>query len=125
MQSTTLLLLTSIVLLGLAAVGGLVMAGMRLFGGRSPPPALAMLHGFLAAAAVTLLAYGAATVDLPSLALAALALLVLAAVGGAVLNLKYHWLQLPLPRPLLFAHAGIAVLGFLLLLGAAGTTPAA
>ena len=60
-------LLTSTVLLAIAAAGGLLMAGMRFVGDRSPPAALAMLHGFLAAAAVTLLLYAAATVGLPGL----------------------------------------------------------
>jgi hypothetical protein len=49
------ILLTASVLLAVAAAGGLVMAGIRFMGDRSPPPALAMLHGFLAGAAVTLL----------------------------------------------------------------------
>lgn len=75
------ILLTSTVLLAVAAVGGLAMAGIRFFADRSPPAALAMLHGFLAAAAITLLLYAAATVGLPRLALLALALF-LAAAGG-------------------------------------------
>ena len=52
-METALILRTSTVLLAIAAVGGLVMAGIRFAGNRQPPPALAMLHGFLAAAAVT------------------------------------------------------------------------
>ena len=59
-----LILRTSTVLLAIAAVGGLVMAGIRFAGNRQPQPALAMLHGFLAAAAVTLLLYAAATIGL-------------------------------------------------------------
>ena len=92
------ILLTSTVLLAVAAAGGLVMAGIRFVGDRSPPAALAMLHGFLAAAAVTLLLYAAVTVGLPKMALVALALFVAAAGGGAILNLNYHWKQLPLPK---------------------------
>jgi hypothetical protein len=109
------ILLTASVLLAVAAAGGLVMAGIRFVGGRSPPPALAMLHGFLAAAAVTLLLYAAATVGLPGMALVALALFLAAAGGGAILNLNYHWKQLPLPKWLVLTHAGAAVLGFGLL----------
>ena len=112
------ILLTSSVLLAVAAAGGLIMAGIRFVGDRSPPPALAMLHGFLAAAAVTLLAYAAATVGLPKLALLALALFLGAAGGGAILNLNYHWKQLPLPKWLVVGHAGAAVLGFVLLVAA-------
>ena len=55
------ILKTATVLLALGALGGLLMAGMR-FAGRPHPPAwLAMLHGVLAAAAITLLLYAAAT----------------------------------------------------------------
>ena len=110
-----LVLLTSTVLLAVAAAGGLLMAGMRFVGDRSPPAALAMLHGFLAAAAVTLLLYAALTVGLPTVALLALVLFVAAAAGGAILNLNYHWKQLPLPKWLVVVHAGAAVLGFVLL----------
>ena len=112
------ILLTASVLLAVAAAGGLVMAGIRFMGDRSPPAALAMLHGFLAAAAVTLLLYAAATVGLPKMALVALPLFLAAAGGGAILNLNYHWKQRPLPMWLILAHAGAAVLGFVLLVAA-------
>lgn len=111
-------LLTASVLLAVAAAGGLLMAGIRFVGDRSPPAPLAMLHGFLAAAAVTLLLYAAATAGLPTMALTALALFVVAAGGGAILNLNYHWKQRPLPKWLVVVHAGAAVLGFVLLLAA-------
>jgi len=45
-----------------------------------------MLHGFLGAAAVTLLLYAAGTVGLPVMALVALALFLAAAGGGAILT---------------------------------------
>lgn len=111
-----LILWTSTVLLAIAAAGGLVMAGIRFAGNRQPPAALAMLHGFLAAAAVTLLLYAAATVGLPGMALAALVLFLVAAGGGVILNLNYHWKQLPLPKWLVVVHAIAAVAGFVLLL---------
>ena len=111
-----LILRTSTVLLAIAAVGGLVMAGVRFSGNRQPPPVLAMLHGFLAAAAVTLLLYAALTVGLPGAALLALVLFLVAAGGGVVLNLNYHWKQLPLPKWLVVVHAIAAVAGFVLLL---------
>jgi hypothetical protein len=117
-----LILLTSTILLAAAAAGGLVLAGIRFVADRSPPAALAMLHGFLAAAAITLLLYAAATVGLPRTALIAVALLLAAAVGGAILNLNYHWKQLPLPKWLVLVHAGAAVVGFVLLLAATWAT---
>ena len=110
------ILWTSTVLLAVAAAGGLIMAGIRFAGNRQPPIALAMLHGFLAAAAVTLLLYAAATVGLPGMALAALVLFLVAAGGGVILNLNYHWKQLPLPKWLVVVHAAAAVVGFVLLL---------
>jgi len=86
----TLILRTSTILLAIAALGGLAMAGIRFAGDRQPPASLAMLHGFLAAAAVTLLLYAAATIGLPALANWALVLFVVAAGGGAFLKLGYH-----------------------------------
>ena len=116
------ILITSTVLLAIAAAGGLVMAGIRFMGDRPPPASLAMLHGFLAAAAVTLLIYAAATVGLAGIALVALALFLAAAVGGAILNLNYHWRQLPLPGWLVIVHAIAAVAGFALLVAATWQT---
>jgi hypothetical protein len=116
------ILLTSTILLAIAAAGGLVMAGIRFVGDRQPPAPLAMLHGFLAAAAVTLLLYATATVGLPGMAIVALVLLLAAAGGGVILNLNYHWKQLPLPKALVIGHAVAAVAGFVLLLAATWTT---
>jgi len=115
-------LITSTTLLAVAAAGGLVMVGIRFMGDRPPPASLAMLHGFLAAAAVTLLLYAAATVGLPGTALVALALFLVAAGGGAILNLNYHWKQVPLPKWLVIVHAAAAAAGFALLLVATWQT---
>ena len=112
-----LILLTSTVLLAIAAAGGLVIAGIRF--DRTPPTALAMLHGFLAAAAVTLLLNAA---GLPGMALGALALFIVTAGGGVILNLNYHWKQLPLPKWLVVVHASAP--GFVLLLVATWATRA-
>jgi hypothetical protein len=116
-----LIMKTASVLLALAALGGLAMAGIR-FGGKPQPPIwLAMLHGFLSAAALTLLLYAWFTVGLPALASWALLLFLVAAAGGAFLNLNYHWKMLPLPKGMIVGHAGIAVVGFGLLLAALWT----
>jgi uncharacterized membrane protein HdeD (DUF308 family) len=115
----SLVLRTCAVLLALAAIGGATMAVMT-FGGKPRPPTwLAMLHGFLAAAAVTLLLYASATVGLSIVANAALALFLIAAAGGAYMNLEFHWKLLPLPKWLVLVHGAIAVAGYLLLLAAA------
>lgn len=100
----------------LAALGGLVMAAIRFGGKRNPPAWLAMLHGLLAAAGITLLAYAALTSDVPSLALIAVLMFLLAAGGGAVLSLAYKWKQRLLPSWLVIAHALLAVLAYALLL---------
>jgi hypothetical protein len=113
-MEAALFMKTACVLLAITALGGLAMAGMR-FANRQPPVALAMLHGFLAGAAVTLLLYAYFTVGLPRLAAWALLLFLVAAVGGVVLNLNYHWKNVPLPMGLMIGHAGIAVVGFVLL----------
>lgn len=92
------------------------MASMRFSGKPHPPTWLAMLHGFLSAAALTLLIYAYLTVGLPGMAQLALLLFLAAAAGGAYMNLNFHWKMLPLPKWLVLVHAGIAICGFLLLL---------
>ena len=110
------MLQTATALFAIAALGGVVMAVIRLGAKRNPPAWLAMVHGLLAGAGLTLLAYAALVAGIPGTAQIALVLLVLAAAGGAFMNLVYHWKQRPLPTGLLFGHAGLAVLGFALLL---------
>lgn len=56
------------------------------------------------------------------MALVALVLFLVAAGGGAILNLNYHWKQLPLPKALIIAHAIAAVAGFVLLVAATWAT---
>jgi hypothetical protein len=113
-----LVLRTCALLLAVSAVGGATMAVIRFSGKPHPPAWLAMLHGFLSAAAVTLLLYASFTVGLPAIANLALVLFLVAAAGGAFMNLNYHWKLLPLPKWLVIVHAAIAVIGFLLLLTA-------
>lgn len=110
-----LIMKTASVLLAIAALGGLTMAGIRFAGRPQPPTWLAMLHGFLSAAALTLLVYAHFTVGIPGMAQLALLLFLAAAAGGAFLNLNFHWKMLPLPIWLVLVHAGIAICGFLLL----------
>src|SRR5665213_1385305 len=106
-------------LLTLAALGGIIMAIVRLFGNRNPPSWLAMLHGLLAAAGLTLIFYASLSAGIPPLAHIGLALLVLAALGGVVLNQNYQWKAVLLPRGLLIGHALCAVVGFVLVVLAA------
>ncbi len=115
----SLILRTSAVVLAITAAGGVVMAVMR-FGGRPAPPSwLAMLHGLLAAAGLTLLAYAYFTLAIPAFAALALLLFVIAAAGGVVMNLRFDLKAQPLPIWLVVVHAAIAVVAFVLLVMAA------
>lgn len=114
-----LMLRTAVVLFAVAALGGLVMTGIRMTTKANPPAAIAMLHGFLAAAALTLVVFAAFASTIPRTAQIALVLLLVAAAGGAFLNLGYQWKQRLLPIALIIGHAGLAVVGFGLLAMAA------
>lgn len=108
-----------ITLLSVAAAGGLVMAGVRAFADRNPPAWLAMVHGLLAGSSLTLLLFAAFTIGLPIYAAWALILLVIAALGGVFLNLGFQEKRSLLPKPIMYGHALIAVVGFILLVIAA------
>lgn len=110
-----LMMKTSLALFTVTALGGLSMAVIRFAREANPPSWLAMLHGLLAGAALTLLLYAYFTVGLPALACWALLLFLAAAAGGAFLNLNFHWKMQPLPKPIVLVHAGVAVLGYGLL----------
>jgi hypothetical protein len=110
-----LMMQTATGLLAVSAAGGLTMAAIRFSGKPHPPTWLAMVHGFLSAAALTLLIYAYLTVGLPGMAQLALLLFLAAAAGGAYMNLNFHWKMLALPKWLVLVHAGIAICGFLLL----------
>ncbi len=113
------MLLICITLFAIAAAGGLVMAGVRAFTERNPPAWLALLHGLLAGAGLTLLLLTYFVSGLPTYAAWALLLLIVAAAGGVLMNLGYQWQQKPLPLGLMYIHALIAVVGFALLIWAA------
>ena len=110
---------TAVALLAIGALGGLVMAAIRLSKNLNPPTGLAMLHGILAAAGATLLLYAAVTMGIPAIAQVGLVLLLIAAVGGVVLNLKYQWERVLIPRGFMVGHAVLAAIGFVLVFLAA------
>jgi hypothetical protein len=111
-----LMMKTACVLFVITALGGVAMAGIRFAGKPRPPTWLAMMHGLLAGAALTLLLYAYFTVGLPTLASWALLLFLVAAAGGAYLNLNFHWKMQPLPIGIVVVHASVAAVGFVLLL---------
>ncbi len=112
-------MLPALVLFAVAALGGLILASVRLRGS-NPPLALALLHGALAAAGLVALVvavvHAAASA---SLARIALALFVVAALGGFVL-LATHLRKKNIPVPLMLVHAVVAVGGFVVLLIGSG-----
>lgn len=118
-----LMMKTSLALLTVTALGGVVMAIVRLGRNANPPSWLAMLHGLLAASALTLLVYAHLTVGLPALAGWGLLLFLAAAAGGAYLNLGHHAKAMPLPKGFVVGHAAIAVAGYVLLLVAVLAPP--
>lgn len=113
------MLQTSVLLFAIAAAGGLVMAGIRLFRKHNPPAWLSMVHGLLASAGLTLVAYAVLLLDAPSPAGWAALLFVVAAAGGAAMNLLWQWKGRPLPVGLLVVHALLAVVALYLLVVAA------
>ena len=111
-----LMMKTALALLTITALGGVVMAVIRLGRDANPPSWLAMLHGLLAGSALTLLLYAYCTVGLPALAGWATLLFVVAALGGTYLNLGYHAKAILLPKSIVVVHAVIAVVGYVMLL---------
>lgn len=109
------MLKTAVVLLALTGAGGLLMAGIRFSGRPQPPSWVAMLHGLLAGSGLTLVLYAGFASGVPQGAWTGAGLLVIAALGGLVLNLGYHWKSLALPVWLVLVHAAVAVIGLVLL----------
>lgn len=118
-MSIQTLLWTAVVLFAIAAAAGLIMAGIRTFANKNPPAWLAMMHGLLAAAALTLLLFGAFTIGISTLGVWALVILIIAALGGLFLNLGYQEKRNLLPKSVMYVHVLIAVIGFILLIIAA------
>lgn len=111
------MLTLALVLFALAALGGLVMA-IGHFRGRTPPrPAIAAAHGVLAAAALVVLVLAVMSIGAGGAPALALVLFLLAALGGFAL-LGFHLRGKPLPGALVGAHGLVAVVAFLVLLGA-------
>ena len=109
------MLRTAIVLLAITAVGGLLMAGLRFSGHPRPPSSIAMVHGLLAAAGLTLILYAGLASGMPGGGWGGLVLLLIAVLGGLVLNLRYHSEGIELPIGLMLGHAALAVAGFVVL----------
>lgn len=100
---------TAIALFLLAAVGGVVMA-THVFKGRTPPTAIAVVHGLLAATALGLLAWTWLQSTPAGVVTVGLVVLLIAALGGFFL-LSFHVRGRPHPKPVVVIHALAAVIG--------------
>lgn len=108
------MLLNALLVFCITALGGLVLASFVLRG-RLAPWAISLLHALLGACGLVLLVIGVLQHGLRPLPLAALAALLLAAGFGFYLASVHYGRRLALRR-VVFAHAGAAVLGVVLLL---------
>src|SRR3954453_17648831 len=103
---------TAAVLFGLAALGGLTLAGLPLAGTAIPPTWMAVAHGLIAATALVALIFAAVHAGLPPIGKAALGVFALAALGGLFLFVNYHLADEPLPVPVVPLHGGLALTAF-------------
>lgn len=108
------MLIQSIVIFAIAAIGGLILA-THVLRGRFAPWALSLLHALLGAAGLVLLIVTVLQGHAGDRLLAALGLLVLAALGGFFLASFHLRRKLP-PKAVVLVHAGVAAVGFLTLL---------
>jgi hypothetical protein len=106
----------AVIVFAVGALGGLVLASSVLRG-RLAPWGLSLLHAALGAIGLILVIYAAASGGVPPAALVALAILIVAALGGFYLA-SIHLRDTVAPKPVVLVHAGAAVVGFLTLLGA-------
>ncbi len=107
----------AIALFALAAVAGLSMA-IGHFRGQTPPkPLIAALHGVFAASGLLVLLVAVVQGSAHGLAVIALCVFLLAALGGFTL-LSFHLRGRKLPTALVAGHGLLAVTAFLVLLAA-------
>jgi len=107
----------AVLIFAIGAVGGLVMA-TRVLRNQLAPWALSLLHAALGATGLVLTAIVVLgkSEAVSSVVPIALLILVVAALGGFFLASFHARRQLP-TRGVVFTHAGVAVIGFLLLAG--------
>jgi hypothetical protein len=109
----------AVLVFAIGALGGLVLANSVLRG-RLPSWALSLLHAALGAAGLVLtgmVVFGSGS-EARSIVPIALMILVVAALAGFFLA-SYHARKISPPKGAVVAHAGVAVVGFLLLAGGA------
>ncbi len=108
------MIMNAVWLFAVAALVGVYMAVMH-FRGKSPPPvAAAILHGVLAVCAVVMLLLGVLETGWGTIYAKALAVFVLAALGGLYL-VSFHLRGRPLPNAVVVVHGMVAAIAFLIL----------
>lgn len=110
------MLTTALIVFAIAAVGGLFLAS-RVLRGHLAPWAISILHALLGASGLILLILTVVQGGVSARVTAALAILILAALGGFFLA-SLHLRGRVAPKAVVFVHAGVAVVGFLTLLSA-------
>ncbi|MEW9623367.1 hypothetical protein [Rhodanobacter geophilus] len=108
------MLLYAIIAFAVAAIGGLILAS-HVLRDRFAPWALSVVHALLGATGLVLLIVLALQGPASGRLTAALALLVLAALGGFFVA-SFHLRRRIAPKAVVLVHAGVAVIGFLTLL---------
>ena len=106
----------ALIVFAIAALGGLLLAASVLRG-RLAPWALSIGHALLGATGLILLVLAVLRGAPGTRAMAALAILVVAALGGFYLA-SLHAKKAIAPKFVVLLHAGLAVTGFLVLLSA-------
>ncbi len=106
---------TAIILFAIAALGGIVMAVMRLGGRELPPMGLAVVHGLFAAAGLVALILALVGSGYSIATILALLGFLGAALGGFYL-FSLHLKKKALPIPYVLVHGAFAVISFIILL---------
>jgi hypothetical protein len=108
------MLIAAVVLFALAALFGIILAALHLKK-NDAPISLALVHGLAAAVGLVLLIIVVTQIPSAGLTGVALAIFIIAALGGFVL-FAMHLMRKPLSRGLIFIHGLAAVVAFVLLL---------
>jgi hypothetical protein len=106
----------AVIVFAIGALGGLLLASYVLRG-RLAPWVVSLLHAGFGAVGLLLVIYSAVTAGISRAAMTGLIILIIAALGGFYLA-SIHLRGTVAPKPVVLIHAGVAVIGFLTLLGA-------
>lgn len=107
---------TATIIFAITAVGGLVLAA-KVLSGNLPSWLVSVVHALLGATGLIMLGMTLLEGNNAGKVTAAFALLVIAALGGFFLA-SFHARKVIAPKAIVVIHAGVAVVGFLILLSA-------